>query len=77
MAETGKYLHSTLVGSHPKLHGGKCQNCGYALELYEMDVKRRCKTMRCERCGLLHYYRKDIVGKWRLQRAAKPELVAR
>jgi len=74
MAEIGKSLHTTLLGPRPKVHGGKCQNCGYALELYEMDVKKSTKVMRCERCGLLHFYRKDIVGKWRLQRAAKAEL---
>lgn len=74
MTEIGRSMHSTLLGSPTKVHTGKCQNCGYALELYEMDVKKSVKVMRCERCGLLHYYKKDIVGKWRLQRAAKAEL---
>ena len=77
MADAGKYMSTTLLGSHPRVHAGKCKNCGYALDLYEMDVKRSSKVMRCERCGLLHIYRKDIVGKWRLQKAVKPELVAR
>jgi len=75
MTEIGKSLHSALISPHPKLHTGKCQNCGYALELYEMDVKRSTKVMKCERCGLLHFYKKDIVGKWRLQRATKSELM--
>jgi len=74
MSEVGRALHSTLLSPRPKLHLGKCQNCGYALELYEMDVKKSMKVMKCERCGLLHYYKKDIVGKWRLQKAAKSEL---
>jgi predicted nucleic-acid-binding Zn-ribbon protein len=77
MTDAGKYLHNTLLGSRSMVHGGKCQNCGYALELYEINVKKSSKVMKCERCGLLHFYRKDIVGKWRLQSASKPELVAR
>jgi predicted nucleic-acid-binding Zn-ribbon protein len=74
MAETGKYLSGTLIGSHPNLHSGKCKNCGYILELYEIDVRKSSKIMKCERCGMLHFYKKDILGKWRLQRAAKSEL---
>jgi predicted nucleic-acid-binding Zn-ribbon protein len=77
MKEIGSSLHGSLLSSQPKLHTGKCQNCGYALELYEMDVKRSTRVMRCERCGLLHFYKKDIIGKWRLFKAAKSELVAR
>jgi predicted nucleic-acid-binding Zn-ribbon protein len=76
MTDMGSSLHSTLL-SPPKLHIGKCQNCGYALELYEMDVKKRMKVMRCERCGMLHFYKKDIIGKWRLYKAAKSELATR
>lgn len=75
MTEVGRTLQGTLLGAPPKVHAGKCQNCGYALDLYEMDVKKSMKVMRCERCGLLHYYKKDIMSKWRLQRAAKPELM--
>ena len=53
----------------------KCRNCKYSLELYEEDAKRATKVMRCERCGMLHFYKKDIVGKWRLFRATKSELL--
>jgi len=75
MTEMGRPLPTSLLGPQPKVHGGKCQNCGYALELYEMDVKKSMKIMKCERCGVLHFYKKDIVGKWRLQKAAKAELM--
>jgi len=75
MTEMEEPVQGTLLGPRPKVHAGKCQNCGYALELYEMDVKKSMKVMRCERCGVLHFYKKDIMGKWRLQRAAKSELV--
>lgn len=74
MSRIGKTLHSSLFESQPKRHVGKCQNCGYNLELYEIDVRKSMKVMKCERCGLLHYYKKDIVGKWRLQKAVKFEL---
>jgi len=74
MAEIGRTLESPLLGPRPKVHTGRCQNCGYALELYEMDVKKSMKVMRCERCGVMHFYKKDMLGKWRLQRAAKAEL---
>ena len=68
---------SSLLTPKQRLHVGKCQNCGYALELYEMDVKKRMRVMKCERCGMMHFYKKDIIGKWRLAKAAKPELFTR
>jgi len=74
MGDIGKSLRSSLFESQPKRHMGKCVNCSNPLELYEIDVRRSMKVMRCERCGMLHYYKKDIVGKWRLQRAQKSEL---
>jgi len=77
MKDIGKSLHGTLLTSRPKVHTGKCQNCGYALELYEIDVKRSMKVMKCERCSMLHFYKKDIIGKWRLFKAAKSELTTR
>lgn len=77
MKDIGQSLHGSLLSSTPKLHKGKCQNCGYVLDLYEMDVKKSVKVMRCERCGMLHFYKKDLIGKWHLLRAAKPELTQR
>ncbi len=77
MEEVGSSLPSPLMTGKPRLHSGKCQNCGYALELYEIDVKKSSKVMRCERCGMNHFYKKDIIGKWRLFKAAKSELVTR
>lgn len=74
MSTVGKGIHSVLFEPQSKRQIGKCQNCGYNLELYEMDVRKSMKVMKCERCGLLHYYKKDIVGKWRLQKAVKYEL---
>ena len=33
--------------------------------------------MKCVRCGMLHVYKKDIIGKWRLLKAQKPEIPPR
>lgn len=71
MADTGKYLHGVLVNTKPQMHIGKCQSCGYTLELYEIDIRKCTRIMKCERCGLMHIYKKDILGKWRLQKATK------
>lgn len=71
MAEFGKTLHESLFGQ--KLKTGRCKNCDYPLEVYEIDFKKNTKILRCQRCGLYHYYKKDFVGKWRLLKAVKPD----
>jgi RNase P subunit RPR2 len=71
MAEYGKTLHESLFG--PKYKPNRCKNCDYPLEVYEIDFKKNTKVMKCQRCGLYHYYKKDFVGKWRLLKAAKPD----
>jgi predicted nucleic-acid-binding Zn-ribbon protein len=71
MAEVGRTLHESLFGQ--KLAAGKCKNCDYSLEVYGIDFKKNRKILKCQRCGLYHYYKKDIVGKWRLQKVAKPD----
>ena len=77
MKDIGGSLHSSLLRSQPKAHIGRCQNCNYPLELYEIDIRKSTRIMRCEQCGMLHFYKKDIVGKWRLFRATKSELTPR
>lgn len=73
MGEVGKSIHDSLVGSsqHPR---GKCKSCGSTLELYELDFRRSTKVMKCQRCGMLHAYKKDIIGKWRLLKVQKLEM---
>jgi len=73
MSEVGKSIHDSLLGP-PKTQKGKCMNCGSPLELYELDFRRSTKIMRCQRCSTLHLYRKNIVGKWILQKAQKVEM---
>jgi len=76
MSEIGKSIHDSLLGT-PKTQKGKCQNCSSPLELYELDFRRSTKIMRCLRCGTLHLYKKNIVGKWILQKAQKAEVPPR
>jgi hypothetical protein len=76
MSEMGQSMHDSLIGSS-KAHRGKCKSCGSPLELYELDFRRSTKIMKCDRCGMLHVYKKDIIGKWRLLKAQKPEIPSR
>ncbi len=76
MSEVGKSIHDSLLGS-PKTQKGKCKGCASPMELYELDFRRSTKIMRCVRCGMLHVYKKDIIGKWRLLKAQKAETSAR
>ena len=76
MGEVGKTIHDSLLGS-PKDQKGKCKGCGSPMELNELDFRRSTKVMRCTRCGMLHVYKKDIIGKWRLLKAQKPEFPPR
>ena len=76
MSEAGKAIHDSLLGS-PKAQKGKCKSCGSPMELYELDFRRSTKVMKCARCGMLHVYKKDIIGKWRLLKAQKPEILSR
>lgn len=72
MTEVGKTLHESLFGKKAKAN--RCTSCEYPLEIYEIDFKKSRKILRCQRCGLYHYYKKDLVGKWRLQKAVKLDL---
>lgn len=76
MGEAGKTIHDSLLGSS-KGQRGKCKGCGSSMELYELDFRRSTKVMKCTRCGMLHEYKKDIIGKWRLHKAHKPEFPPR
>ena len=76
MGEVGKAVHDSLLGSS-KAQKGKCKSCGSSMELYELDFRRSTKVMKCVHCGMLHVYKKDIIGKWRLLKALKPEIPSR
>ena len=50
----------------------KCVDCGALLRVYDINFQTGRKVMRCEQCGLLHIYKKDILGRWRIVRATRP-----
>jgi transcription elongation factor Elf1 len=72
MAEVGRTLHESLFSQ--KIQTNKCTNCNYPLEVYEIDFKKNRKVLKCQRCGLYHFYKKDLVGRWKLQRAKRADL---
>jgi len=76
MSEVGKSMYDNLIGP-PKTQSGRCKNCGSPLELFELDFKKSQRIMKCTRCGMLHFYKKDIIGKWRIFKAQKPDLPPR
>ena len=52
-------------------HTGKCYDCSGSLELVELDMQKGTKVMKCQNCGLYHYYKKDFLGKWKLLKVSK------
>ena len=76
MSELGQSIHESLIPSS-KTPKAKCKGCGSSLELFELDFRRSSKVMRCTRCGMLHMYKKDIIGKWRLFKAQKADIPPR
>lgn len=54
-------------------HTGECFDCGGSLELVEFDAEKGTKIMKCLNCGLLHYYKKDFLGSWKLLKAKKTD----
>jgi DNA-directed RNA polymerase subunit RPC12/RpoP len=56
-------------------HTGRCIDCGEDLELYMLDLKKGRRVLQCNRCGLYHFYKKDMLGKWKVVKASKiPDL---
>lgn len=61
--------------SEPRRHTGKCIDCGEIIDLYMLDLKKGKRILQCSRCGLYHFYKKDLLGKWKLIQASKvPDL---
>lgn len=54
-----------------KKHTGTCFDCGGLLELFEFDIVKDTRIMKCQKCGLCHYYKKDILGRWKLLKVSK------
>lgn len=62
---------SGFSGEERRKHSGKCIDCGEVLELYMLDLKKNRRILKCKRCELFHHYTKDLLGKWKLAKAAK------
>jgi DNA-directed RNA polymerase subunit RPC12/RpoP len=54
-----------------RTYKGKCVDCGSPLELYEIDFDKSKRIMQCTKCGLYHFYKKDLFGKWKLVKAGR------
>ena len=62
-------------GEERRKHTGTCIDCGNELELYMLDLKKGRRVLQCTQCGLYHFYKKDMLGKWKVVKAAKiPDL---
>ena len=48
-----------------------CYDCGGNLKLYEMDMRKDTKVMRCQGCGLFHLYKRDFFGRWKILKVTK------
>ena len=60
-----------MLGGNKKKHTGKCFDCSGTLELIELDIQKNRKIMKCQNCSLLHYYKKDLLGRWKLLKVTK------
>ena len=60
-----------MASEKDKKHTGKCFDCGNFLELVEYDVQKEKKVLKCRSCGLHHYYKKDILSRWKLLKVSK------
>jgi len=48
-----------------------CYDCQGPLELFEFDMQRNRRIMKCQSCGLFHFYKKDLLGTWKLVKVSK------
>jgi hypothetical protein len=54
-----------------KKHSDECYDCKGSLELFEMDMQKGTKIMKCKICGLYHFYKKDFLANWKLTKVSK------
>ncbi len=69
------FIAGVFGEAEKRKHKGVCIDCGEVLELYMLDLKKRRRILQCTHCGLYHFYKKDMLGKWKVVKAAKvPDL---
>jgi uncharacterized Zn finger protein len=74
MTDIGSAFRESLLDEKRKVSQGKCKNCGGDLDVYEIDFKHGMRVLKCQICGLLHYYTKSFLG-WKLWKATQVDLV--
>jgi len=60
-----------MIEEQKRKHTGKCVDCGNLTELFELDVRKGTRILKCQKCGLLHLYKKDFFGGWRFLKATR------
>lgn len=48
-----------------------CYDCQTPLELFEFDMQRNRRIMKCKSCGLFHFYKRNLLGTWKLLKVSK------
>ncbi len=48
----------------------KCFKCGSILELYELDMNKEIRILKCVGCGLFYLDKKGLLG-WKTQKVSK------
>lgn len=49
----------------------ECYDCKGILELFEIDMRKGTRIMKCQVCGLYHFYKKDFLANWKLTKVSK------
>jgi len=60
-----------MMASNGKRITGTCIDCGCVLELFEMDMKKGVKILKCQECGMFHLYKKDFFGAYKVVKVSK------
>jgi hypothetical protein len=50
---------------------GECYDCKGPLKLFEIDMQKGTRIMKCQVCGLYHFYKKDFLANWKLTKVSK------
>ena len=53
---------------------GNCIDCNGSLTLFEEDFKNKTRVLVCERCGLVHLYKKTFLSGWKLIKVRKKSI---
>lgn len=53
-----------------KKKADNCSECGSILELFELDVKKEVRIMKCKGCGLFYLYKNGVFG-WKIQKVTR------